>query len=590
MIMKRLLVWMIVVSTAINTVAQLTIDGTPPVYDKLTKTYMLTVPEEVFGQAYQAQVLLDAGVSNVKIDGQEVTSTVTFPVINADTCYTFSFKKNNVQTTSTIHFTYLPIMCITGTFSNNYVVAPIQMIMPDGLGVQSYRAKIKRAGSSTNLQWVHKRNFHVKFVDGNDEKIDVSFFGLRNDNHWRLDAGTTDMIRFRNYAANGLWADFGTRSYYADQEPKARSYIRGSHVEVFMNGQYHGFYHFSEYMDRKQMKLKKYSEVEELSEDGTTTQTAFDFHGLMWKATDVTPQTLFMTTGGALDNTKDTWGGWELEYPEIDDVCPTDYSVLYNAVRFVGSSSDATFENEVGDYFDLPVFADYYLFINVVFGIDNAANNIIMACYDMAVDKKITLAVWDLDATVGQHYSNNEGYYHADEIQPENELVEVPTNMCALSLNKLFMRVRNIPLFKRMVVNRYWQLRETVLQPDSLVSRYEAIFRRLDNCGALDREAARWYDIYDISHRYLEFDEEFDYLCDWLRRRIAYLDAHTFACLRGDVNNDGSTDIADITILINYLLTDSASDGFNDVNADVDADNFININDVTELINILLQS
>lgn len=55
----------------------------------------------------------------------------------------------------------------------------------------------------------------------------------------------------------------------------------------------------------------------------------------------------------------------------------------------------------------------------------------------------------------------------------------------------------------------------------------------------------------------------------------------------GDVNEDGSTNISDVTALINYLLTsDSAS--INIENADVNVDGKVNINDVTMLINLLL--
>ena len=586
---NKLILACLMVLVSLPLMAQLSIGGTRPVYDNISKTYMLTVPEEVFGAAYQAPVVIDDGVTNVIINGQSVVDEVTFPVISAGVNYSFKFTKNGTTTQSTIHFTYLPIMCITGTFSNNYVVAPVEITMPDGQGVQSYRARIKQAGSSTNGQWIHKRSYHVKFIDENDEKMDVSFFGLRNDNHWRLDAGTRDMIRFRNYAANGLWADFGTKLYYSDQQPKARSYVRGSHVEVFMNGSYHGFYNLSEFLDRKQMKLKKYEVVDVPTEDGSITQKGL-FHGFMWKATSCTNQTLFINANSACNNNMSSWGAWSLEYPEIDEVCPTDYSVLVNAVNFVGKSDDSTFNAQVEEYFDLPVIADYYMFISVVFGIDNAGNNMVIACYDSDVDKKITMAVWDLDATVGQHYLDTEGYYHADVIQPENELEDVPTNMCALSRNNLFTRVKRIPLFKRMVVNRYWQLRETILQPDSLVERYCSIFRRLDNCGALDREAGRWYDINDIGHHYLDFDGELEYLCDWLRRRIAYLDTHTFACFRGDVNDDGRLNIGDVTSLISYLLSNETTEGVNPVNADVNADNYITVGDVTSLINLVLKS
>ena len=50
---------------------------------------------------------------------------------------------------------------------------------------------------------------------------------------------------------------------------------------------------------------------------------------------------------------------------------------------------------------------------------------------------------------------------------------------------------------------------------------------------------------------------------------------------------DGKVNIADVTDLINYLLSDNA-EGLNLWAADVDASGNINISDVTTLINNLL--
>lgn len=571
---------------ALPSVAQLAIDGRRPVYDQLTNTYMLTVPQAAFGGSYHADVVLDNGITQMTIDGKTVTTWLDLPMIDGDTTYTMVFRQNNVLKRSTLHFTYLPIVCITGTFSNQYVVAPVEITMPDERGVQQYTARIKQAGASTNTQWVLKHNYHVKFVDDDGEKKDVSFFGLRNDNHWRLDAGTRDMIRFRNYAANGLWADMGTKAYYADKQPNARSYIRGSHVEVFMNGKYHGFYNFSEFLDRKQMKLKKFEEIVTQQDDTCTSEVTM--HGMMWKATDTNNQTLFISADTLCDNTQGTWADFSVEYPDIDDVCPTDYSTLINAINFVAKSDDATFANKLGEFFDMPVLVDYYMFINVVFGIDNACNNMVFACYDRTVDKKLTLAVWDLDATVGQHYADMEGYYHADVIQPEKELVDVPNNMSEFASNRFFQRLMAMPDFLVKVRKRYWELRPTVLNPDSLVARYEAIYSRLEACGAMDREAVRWSDTGDISHRMLEFPEEFDYLCDWLRRRIAYLDTHTFALPHGDINGDGSVDVADVTLLIAAVL-DNGTTGIVG-NPDLNTDRMVDVGDVVLLISLVLSN
>lgn len=567
--------------------AQVTIGGAKPVYDSRTRTYLLTVPEADFGNAYHAPVVIDDGVTSVKIDGKTVTDEIDLPLIDGDTCYTFSFTRNGTITRSTLHFTYLPILCLTGTFSDNYVVGQVEVTFPDGESPQLYRARVKWAGASTNLLSVHKRNYHLKFIDDDGEKLNVSFFGLREDNHWRLDAGTRDMIRFRNKAAHDLWSDFGAKPYYADSQPKARSYVRGSYVEVFLNGSYNGIYNMTEFLDRKQMKLKKYDVLDSVNADG---DAAVMMHGMMWKGKSESVQTLFISVGsGPVDNTADSWGDFDLVYPDIEEVCPTDYSVLYNAVNFVATANNRNFTAHVEEYFDLPVLVNYYVFIHALYAIDNTCKNIIWSCYDMAADKKITPAVWDLDVTVGQHWSDDSTHYHADVIQPENELDEAPTGTSKMSLNQLFNRLKALTDFKWKAVNCYWRLRETVLDPDSLVARYQAIYDRLDAAGALGRETERWSDTGDIAHRMLEFDEEMNYLCDWLRRRIAYLDANTFACRRGDVDNDGFVNISDVTKLISYVLNGSStSSEFKQVNADVNGDDVINIVDITLLIDMIL--
>ena len=582
--MQRLLLGMMACVVAMASWAQLTIGGTPLVYDSRTRTYMLTVPQEAFGAPYHASIVPDANVTNVVINGVTVTQEVEFPLVDGTTQYTLSFKRNNTVVRSSIHFTYLPIMCLTGTLGNEYVQVPVQIIFP-GQQVMNYKARVKQAGSSTNTQWVHKHNYHVKFVDDDGEKMDVSFFGLRTDNHWRLDAGTRDMIRFRNFAANGLWADFGTRSYYADKQPGARSYIRGSHVEVFLNGKYNGFYNFSEFLDRKQLKLKKYVQHDDI-DDNDSSLTSVELRGMMWKANDETAQTLFAQANDTCDNTLDEWYSFSLAYPDIDEVCPTDYSVIQNAVAFVADSDDDTFLSEAARYFDLPVLIDYYLFINVVFAIDNVCNNMVYACYDMSQDKKLTFAVWDLDATVGQNYTDIEGYYRADAIQPERELDSVPATMCQLSVNRLFGRVRALPGFMSAVKKRYWELRQGILRPDSLVERYSAIYRRLDACGALARETVRWSGTGDTDHRMLDFPDEMDYLCDWIRRRIAHLDSHTFAPAMGDVNGDDVIDVADVSQLIMHILGNASLPCPSA--ADLNGDAAIDVADVATLIGRIL--
>ncbi len=59
------------------------------------------------------------------------------------------------------------------------------------------------------------------------------------------------------------------------------------------------------------------------------------------------------------------------------------------------------------------------------------------------------------------------------------------------------------------------------------------------------------------------------------------------SALRGDANMDNLVDISDVTVIIDYLLTNN-DDGMNLYNADCDQDNVITVSDVTAVIDYLM--
>ena len=181
----------------------------------------------------------------------------------------------------------------------------------------------------------------IKFTD------DHCFFGLRNDDNWILDAGQADVYRLRNLIATELWNDFATKPYYIDKEPEALSGIRGKVVEVYLNDEYRGIYSFTENMDRKQMKLKKFDK------DGT-------IRGILWKSKGYN-SSLMNIVPETYNNKEPMMDVFEAKYPDLEDLDSTDYHTLWNAINFVVNSSDIEFENHIHDYFDIPVVIDYYL-------------------------------------------------------------------------------------------------------------------------------------------------------------------------------------------------------------------------------------
>jgi hypothetical protein len=393
----------------------------------------------------------------------------------------------------------LPVIKLTGEFGYDYQEGTVSIIYPDGSSDNNLSARIKWRGGTTNAEGKHKRNYKIKFSE------DHSFFEMRNDNNWILDAGQADVFRLRNRIATELWNDFATKPYYIDQEPKALSGVRGQVVEVYLNEEYRGIYCLTECMDRKQMKLKKFDK------DGT-------IHGVLWKSTGF-GSSLMNTLPDSYDNNQPTMDVFEAKYPEPgDDLPETDYSILWNAINFVVNSTDEEFSEHVSEYFDIPVIIDYYLFVNVLSALDNEGKNMYWAVYDQQNDKKITPAVWDLDLTVGSKYLD---YYFDGFSSPEIGKLNVLNIITRLEKN-------NVDNFNEKVLERYYSLRKTFFSNENLINRYTKYYDLLKLSGAAEREENKWSGDSDVNNMIINYDNEIIYITDWITRHMQYLDREVF--------------------------------------------------------------
>lgn len=433
-------------------------------YDKLTNTYLCTIPEAEF----------DA------LESKE----------SGDTRYTF-----------------LPIVHLQGDFGYDYTEGTVSVYMPDDSESQpSMKAKLKWRGGTTNTPDKHKRNYSIKFLGDDGKKQDRKFFGLRNDNHWILDAGQADLSRIRNRVATDIWNDFATKPYYIDKESKAKTGTRGQFVEVFLNDEYRGIYCMTENVDRSQMKLKKYTD----NADGTQT-----IHGQLWKCKS------YEYTGfweyGDYDNTSEMWGGFETKYPDIEDVNPTDYSLIHDAVQFVKESSAEDFTAHAAEYFDIPVLIDYIIFGNLLVALDNlGGKNMFWACYDREKDKKLTLAVWDLDATTGSAPSPSA----VDRLEFSDPYIDFTHNF-----NLVYrLDTLNVGNFREAMLTRYKEVRQTYFTQEAFTKRYTDYMDMLAKAGAYNREAARWSGDTDIAGAAIDYDSERAYIIDWISKRLPSCD------------------------------------------------------------------
>lgn len=509
--LNYLLFLLVCLVTSIPSFAQFTINGRSVIYDKVSDTYMVSIPENAFGTDYEASIALDAtaGWSNLSIEGTDIADNYTFKQVEGNKIYKIHAQEGDKEINTQLTFTFLPLLVMEGTFGYSYAQGNISLLSPDAAEPTNSFAKVKWRGGTTNTADKHKRNYKIKTLNEKGKKQEISLLGMREDNNWILDAGQIDLFRLRNRIATEIWNDFATKPYYASKEPKAKSGVTGKVVEVILNNEYRGIYSLTEAMDRKELKLKKYDDKNQ------------EFHGQLWKVSSWDKAT-FWDIDKDYDNTQETWHAFETKYPDIEDVNPTDYSPLYEAIDFVANSNDEAFKKEVGDYFDIPVLIDYQLFQETLKPVDNNGKNMFWGIYDVAKSKKLTLAIWDLDASVGQFWQCSTPL-HPNRVFPNTDLGVKDGFNLYHRLSSL-----NVDNYNEKVANRYHELRKTYFSEENLISRYQGYYDMLVKSGAASREECKWSKDSDIGGYPLNFKSEIEYIKNWIINRLNYLDTNQF--------------------------------------------------------------
>ncbi len=488
------------------------IDGRHACLDTLGNTMLATIPERLFGgdatlpvnaeQGWTVNAIDDVTFADAGSQNSGSEPSFTFRNISAESKWVVRTTSPDGETRNdTLQFTFLPLIQLVGDFGYNYVQGTFVFSHPDSATTESFAARIKWRGGTTNAKSKHKRNYKINF----DE--DHRFFGLRNDDKWMLDAGQPDVFRMRNRIAMDLWHDMASKPYYAEQEPKALNSVRGALVEVFLGNEWRGVYNFSEMMDRKQLKLKK------------TDDKTGEIHGCLYKAVSYNKTNLLLPLEG-YDNSKDTFLGFEMKYPDLDDSDTVDWRPLADVVNTVIGFNKKEFTEHINEYFDVSVMRDMSLFYSVVNASDNIGKNTYWAVYDKAAGKCLTPAPWDLDATFGQRW----GHVIAEEYYSP----ECTTDIDVMPF--IYLYKYNCYDFNGQLNSRYKAMRQQgqVFDTDSLISRVTKYYKAMKNSGAAKREETKWSGDSDVWGDVIDFDAEYEYICDWITKHMALLDSTTF--------------------------------------------------------------
>ena len=202
------------------------------------------------------------------------------------------------------------------------------------------------------------------------------------------------------------------------------------------------------------------------------------------------------------------------------------------------------------------------------------------ALYDKHENNRLTLAAWDLDATVGQFWNNeaDDGLI-APELNPEYPL---------RIRHQLFRRLldENPDNFVDGLHRRYAELRHGVLSEENIVSKYMGCIDSLITSGAAWREEMRWSCDSDLYGVPLDFRIQKEYITQWWHKRLAFLDKGEFnmPSVTGDVNGDRQCDVSDVDELIDMVLGKKPFSW----RGDLDWNGTIDVADVNKVIDMIL--
>ena len=510
-----------------NYLDSLSFDGKVPAVDTGTKKFFLTLPESQLDTTdVTMNVFYKPKNTSYKLymDGSEITSSAnhTFSKVTGANSFVMEIRNGTtVIASGSICFSSLPFVQLYSdvALTATYTLGRVTVTEPDKPGSAEYLLSDLRTRGALAAGLV-KKAYSIKLKDANGvTAMDRSFFGLRNDNNWVLDAMGIDLARMRNRVSTDLWNDYSVKPYWGDKEPNMVNGTRGHFVEVFVNDSYNGLYCMTEKIDRKQLNLKKYKPATEI--------TPVIQRGVLFKADNWSfesqmgnTKTAYYYKGkvvGAYSNTSESWCNYACKYPDLGDSEPIDWISMYTAVcQCSDFTSDAEFNANSQLLFDLPEVRDYYLLIDLTLATDNHGKNMYFSIYDQSVSPKMDITPWDMDGTWGRRWDGS------NNVTKANQNFDTFVANYENGQSNLFLRLKklNPAGFNDMLRNRYRELRGSYFSYDKLYGRFTTYQTLLKKSGAMSREITKW------TGTRVAADANFDlaYLSTWITARLNYLD------------------------------------------------------------------
>ena len=511
-------------------------------------------------------------------------------------------------TTVKIDSTNLPIVWISvdgATISRNDRIGARMKIIHNGKGRLNYADTVAHPGQTVDYEGYialrYRGNSSYSMSDkkpysfrtlsqpyemGYDKKK-VSILGMGKDNNWALLAPYSDKSMIRDLLG------FEIARPWMEYTPQGRL------CEVYLDGTYYGVYILCEVVSQGKHRLN----LDDPGNDGDALTGGYlmevDRNEGMYYVSKHHP----VNSKGV--SYEDRYIVFQYEWPDYEDLTLEQINYINGRIDEMEeafASPDYADPNKgYSKYIDVQSFMDYQIVQEVSHNVD--AYRLSAKFYKQrdSIDPRFKMVVWDLNLAFGnarhsQGYRTDTWVYWINSVLYPNDEHMVPFWWYKLRCNDAYIKARWA---------RWAEWRQNNLRSDRIMATIDSLASEVTACGAMERNSVAWprwgkyvWPNYYISKSY---DDEINYLKEWLTTRIAWLDKQwkyeepplpppppdPFPL--GDVNGDWQVNIADINMLIDIILSDTDDEELL-ARADVNGDGEVKVSDVSFLITLVLTS
>ena len=445
---------------------------------------------------------------------------------------------------------------------------------------EGYVAIRYRGSSSFNASDKKPYSFRPldKPLEEGGVKKKVNILGMGKDNNWALLAPYADKSMMRDLLA------FEVSRPWMEYTPEGR------YCEMFLDGVYYGVYILTEVVSKGKHRI-------DIPDPGESGDDITGGYIMEVNRTDgeVTYESKYHPVSNTGTRYMNQYINFQYKSPDYEDLTEDQVDYITGRIDQMESSLWNYYPGKAAiyeEYLDVTNFIDYQIAMELGHNVDAYRLSGKFFKRRDSVDARFKMVVWDMNLAYGNaDYYNGWRtdtwmYQNNNTMNAEGDPQLIPFWWYKLNTNSDYTSALKA---------RWAQYRRSNLRDDAIMATVDSLAGVLTSQGAEHRNSQAWprWGQYVWPNYYIAYDfqDEVNYLKQWLADRIAWMDeqlgfdpnSHEV----GDVNGDGSVNIADVTALIRYVLSGNATGICVDA-ADCNQDGDVTIADVTALISIVL--